>query len=247
MLQLERERERGRERATPHSLLLVEDDDSMRKLMAAFFKSQGYNVSESATLRSAARLLHALHFDAVILDLQLEDGEGYDLLRERVKDKDGPKVIVVSVRDQVSDRIVSLELGADDYLSKPVDLRELALRVRRSLRRDAASAAGRPTRELLDLDGDTRLNVADRSIVREGGSPVRLANREFRLLLMFLDASGAILAREAISRSLYGRRERPESRSIDVLVCDLRRKLNLAKVNFRIKTIRGEGYVAAIE
>ena len=116
MLQLERERERGRDRATPYSLLLVEDDDSMRKLMAAFFKSQGYNVSESATLRSAARLLQALHFDAVILDLQLEDGEGYDLLRERVKEKDGPKVIVVSVRDQVSDRIVSLELGADDYL-----------------------------------------------------------------------------------------------------------------------------------
>ena len=247
MLQLERERERGRERATPYSLLLVEDDNSMRKLMAAFFKSQGYNVSESATLRSAVRLLQALHFDAVILDLQLEDGEGYDLLRERVKDKDGPKVIVVSVRDQVSDRIVSLELGADDYLSKPVDLRELALRVRRSLRRDAGGAAGRPSRELLDLDGDTRLNVADRSVVREGAAPVRLANREFRLLLMFLDASGAILAREAISRSLYGRRERPESRSIDVLVCDLRRKLNQAKVNFRIKTIRGEGYVAAVE
>lgn len=222
-------------------VLIVEDDTATRQLIAGFLKRQGYDCFEAWTASSAMRLVQSQSFDFVILDLELEGDDGYILLRQANEDQ--PIYIVVSSRTDVVDRLLSFELGADDYMTKPIDLRELQLRLQRSRKRTARDASKGGELFCRELDGVLMLNVRERAIMRGNRVLCLLNRREFKALCMFLDRPNKVISRDDISRELTGRRNLKESRAVDVLVSNVRAKLASAESQSKIKNIRGEGYM----
>lgn len=228
-----------------NSILIVEDDIAIRRLISAHLKSHGFNIVEAWSVGSAARLLAMKRFDAMILDLELEDGEGFELLRsERAAEM---LTLVVSAREQIVDRIVSFELGADDYLTKPIDFRELLMRLRRSMRRGPMKRSDVGGASLLDIDSRLKLNIVERAVMDGDNTVCRLTNREFKLLCLFLKNPSVVVARARIAREVIGHALKAESRVVDVLVSDLRLKLHDAEAATRIRNVRGEGYVMGVE
>ena len=227
------------------SVLVVEDDVAIRRLVSAHLKSNGFNVIEAWSIVSASRLLCIKHFDAMILDLELEDGEGYELLKDKMVSD--IMTLVVSAREQVVDRIISFELGADDYLTKPIDLRELVMRLRRSLTRGAVKKKGAAAEPMLDIDARLKLNIVERTIIEGDRTICRLSSRELKLLCLFIKNPSVALSRDKIAREVMGHAFSAESRVVDVLVSDLRLKLQAAQAAAQLKNVRGEGYVMGME
>jgi DNA-binding response OmpR family regulator len=221
-------------------VLVVEDETATRQLISAFLKRQGYDCIEAWTASSALSLVQLQPFDFVILDLELEDEEGYQLLRQAQGDK--PIYIVVSSRTDVADRLLSFELGADDYMTKPIDLRELQLRLQRSKKRNH-NELGAGAELVRKLDGDLVLNMRDRAIMTGGRVHFLLNRREFKTLCLFVERPGKVITRDELARELTGRHNLKESRAIDVLVSNVRAKLTSSGSQSRIKNIRGEGYM----
>ena len=228
-----------------NSILVVEDDMAIRKLISAHLKSNGFDVIEAWSIDSAARLLALKQFDAMILDLELEDGEGYELLRSERSAK--LLTLVVSAREQVVDRIISFELGADDYITKPINLRELVMRLRRSLRRGSPKPGEAEGESVIGIDARLRLNIIERSILEGEKTLCRLSSREMKLLCLFLKSPSVALSRDKIGRQVIGRSFPTDSRAVDVLVSDLRLKLNAAHAAVQIRNVRGEGYMMSVE
>ena len=223
------------------SILVVEDDAPIRRLVAMCLKSNGFNVVEAWTISSVRRLVESTKFYAMILDLELEDGEGYDILR---LDRSRSLVtLVISARDQIIDRIVSLELGADDYLTKPIDMRELLLRLRRSIARAANPSKQREDSLALDADGSVTLNLVERALFKGDKLVASLPSREFKILRLMFERRGKIVSREQISWEIMRRKVIGESRAVDMLVSGVRRKLRQTGSRTEIKSIRGEGYI----
>ncbi len=217
--------------------LLVEDDEGIASSLASHLQRAGWAVDRAGTLARAWAALTAEPFDVVLLDLGLPDGDGSDLLR-RLRQSTGPglpdaatPVLIMTARDQVSARIAGLDLGADDYLTKPFNLDELAARLRALHRR----ALGRAT-ATLDWQ-DIHLDPAART-VQQAGRPVELSAREFDVLLALLEASPRVLSKGQIETRLYNWDQALDSNAIEVHVHHLRRKLG-ERV---IKTVRGVGY-----
>lgn len=220
------------------SVLLVDDDTELSKLL------EEYLLSEQLTLESAhdgpSGLEKALsnHPAVVVLDVMLPGMSGLDVLKQ-LRQKSSVPVLMLTARGSELDRILGLELGADDYLAKPFNPRELVARLRAILRRTSGnSAAGHPI-HLADLE----LHPESRSVTC-GGKPVSLTGAEFDLLHAFLRNPGKIISREDLTQAALGRPMSPMDRSIDVHVSNLRRKLGSYDGDQeRIKAIRGSGYV----
>ena len=227
------------------SILIVDDDRAIRSLFTKYLKTLGYYVYETWSVGSAKRLLASMKFDVVLLDLELDDGEGFDLLKADLNAANN--VIVISVRQDVVDKIASFELGADDYIVKPVDLRELGLRLKRTLERGQRGEGATPLEATVDIDGKFHLNVASRTIAGDGVRPIALSSNEFRLLCTFLNNQRRVIRREEIALELMGKRFLGKSRAIDVLVSDVRRKLKAAETSLKLKSVRGEGYICEVE
>jgi two-component system OmpR family response regulator/two-component system response regulator QseB len=217
--------------------LLVEDDEGISGGLASHLKRSGWAVDVASTLATAWAALAAEPFDVVLLDLGLPDGDGSDLLR-RIRQSapaglpdPATSVLIMTARDQVSARIAGLDLGADDYVTKPFDLDELAARLRALQRR----AVGRATATL----GweDIHLDPAART-VHKAGQTVDLSAREFDVLLALLEVSPRVLSKGQIETRLYNWDQALDSNAIEVHVHRLRRKLG-ERV---IKTVRGVGY-----
>ena len=220
-------------------VLIVDDDVELCELVTEYLSGEGFEIEAvhdgNDGLRRALTGEHVL----VVLDIMLPGMNGLDVLRNLRKQSRIPVLILTARGDDV-DRIVGLEIGADDYLPKPFNPRELMARVRAILRRSHGEAQTAGEKVAV---GDVELDPASR-VVRRAGDPVELTSVEFALLEALMRAAGQVVTREQLAQNVLGRRFMPYDRSIDVHVSKLRRKLGDQSADAeRIKTIRGVGYV----
>jgi two-component system OmpR family response regulator/two-component system response regulator QseB len=222
--------------------LVVEDDAAIAAGLQVNLQRRGWAVDTVDTLEAAWTALATETFHVVLLDLGLPDGDGTELLRRlRAARPDGrpdpsTPVLIMTARDEVQARVHGLDLGADDYVTKPFDIDELAARLRALRRR----AAGRATATL--ACGDVRIDPAARTVLR-AGEPVELSAREFDVLLALMEARPRVLSKPQIEGRLYNWSSALDSNAIEVHVHRLRRKLGEAV----IRTVRGVGYFVPVE
>jgi two-component system OmpR family response regulator/two-component system response regulator QseB len=212
-------------------ILLVEDDPQLGDGLTVGLRQAGFAVDWVKDGNSADHALQAESFDLVVLDLGLPRLSGMQVLtRARGRGQTAP-VLILTARDATGDKVSGLDAGADDYLVKPVDLDELAARIRALTRRSAGRAAP------LLTHGDIVLDPAAHSITL-AGAPVELSVREFSLLQMLLENAGRVLSRTQLEQSVYGWRDEPDSNALEVHIHHLRKKLG----SELIRTLRGVGY-----
>ncbi|ROR29516.1 response regulator [Inmirania thermothiophila] len=228
----------------PH-VLVVDDDPEIRALLAAYLERNGLRASTAEDGRAMWRALAEDRIDLVILDLMLPGEDGLTLCRD-LRARSSVPVIMLTARGEETDRIVGLEMGADDYVAKPFSPRELLARIKAVLRR-AGGAAGTAPGRRYRFAGWT-LDAVTRQLTSPEGTVVPLSGAEYRLLRVFLERPGRVLARDRLLDLARGREAAPFDRSIDVLVSRLRRRLGDDGREPRlIRTVRGEGYVLAAE
>ena len=227
----------------PPHILVVDDDPEIGALLERYLGRQGFVVSVAADGARLRSLLARGPADMILLDLGLPGEDGLTLLRELQQRWRGP-VIVISGRGESVERVVGLEMGADDYVTKPFDLRELLARIRSVLRRARPdSAVAPPGRAAYAFDG-LRLDVDARHLLDRNGRDVSLTTGEFELLLAFVQRPNQVLSRDQLLGSLHGREAGPMDRTIDMQVGRLRRKIEADPSDPRlIKAVRGAGYV----
>lgn len=229
----------------PH-VLVVEDDAEIVNLLSRYLGGQGMSVSVAESAHQLHHVLGGREVDLILLDLGLPDADGLTLMRELRQRWHGP-LIIVSGRGEPVERIVGLELGADDYVTKPFDLRELLARIRSVLRR-AQPVAPPPERrdsQGFEFDG-LKLDVAARQLHDRSGQPVALTTGEFELLLALLQRPHQVFSRDQLMNALHGRESGPYDRAIDVQIGRLRRKLEANPAEPAIiKSVRGAGYLFA--
>ncbi|MGU1234928.1 response regulator [Pseudomonas aeruginosa] len=212
-------------------VLLTEDDDLIASGIVAGLNAQGLTVDRVASAADTQALLQVARFDVLVLDLGLPDEDGLRLLqRLRQQGVDLP-VLVLTARDAVTDRVAGLQAGADDYLLKPFDLRELGTRLHTLQRRSAGRCVNVIEHGRLSYDPSTRETWLD-------GRPVELSRREQALLQALLNNRGRILSGEQLKDSVYGFGDEVESNALNVHIHHLRRKLG----NAIVQTVRGLGY-----
>lgn len=222
------------------TLLIVDDDRELGQMLNEYLTGEGFGIEIVADGAEAIERLAREAYDLVILDVMLPSLNGFEVLR-RLRQTLTLPVIMLTARGADVDRIVGLELGADDYLSKPFNPRELVARIRAVLRRlggREAEDANQPiTVGPLRLDPGTLAAYAS-------GQLVRLTGTEYRVLEMLMRASGQVQSRENLTEKVLGRRLTPYDRSIDTHVSNLRRKLGLGEGGLpEIRSVRGAGYV----
>lgn len=213
-------------------ILLAEDDSLLGDGLRAGLRQLGFQVDWVRDGEAAERELQAQQYAAAVLDLGLPRKDGMDVLAAVRQAGISTPVLVLTARDAVPDRIRGLDVGADDYVVKPVDLHELAARLRALVRR----AHGQP-QECLTAQ-DIVLDPAARS-VRQAGEPVMLSTREFDLLQAFMLSADRVLSREQLEQQLYSWGQEVESNAVEVHIHNLRRKLGAALIH----TVRGVGYM----
>lgn len=225
-------------------MLLIEDSVSSRLLVTEYLGQRGLTIVCARGLAEAREILPILRPAVTILDIELEDGDGFELIEE-IKDFRS-RCIVVSVRSEASDRKRALRLSADDYLCKPFDIEELYLRVV-NLASNPYSP-GRPVRDATVRLGSIHINLATRAMLDKNGMPlVLLTQTEFLMLETLCKNSNFVVSKEALSQASLGHRYLPSSRSLEVLVSRLRHKLTLLDPCIILKSVRGEGYVLYLE
>jgi two-component system response regulator CpxR len=226
-----------------HRILIVDDDTAFTEMVREFLELEGFTVEAvSEGISAAARSLEK--FDLIVLDVMLPGLSGFEVLR-RVRQKSDLPVIMLTARGEDIDRILGLETGADDYVSKPVNPRELLARIRAVLRRTVV--APQPAAHEI-LVGDVRVNSASRDAWL-ASAKLDLTSAEFNLLECFLRAAGRVLSRDELSAAAFGRQAHGHAvdRNVDTLVSKLRRKLSPhGEVEDRIKTVRNAGYIYAV-
>jgi two-component system OmpR family response regulator len=212
-------------------ILLIEDDEALGRAVAEQVAADGHAVDRVTCIADGTDSVRAVPYDLVLLDLMLPDGRGVDFLRGRRAAGDATPVIILTARDQITDRIAGLNAGADDYLVKPFDLSELSARIAAVARR----YSGNPN-PLVTL-GDLDIDLASRAVHR-AGRPVDLTAKEWAIFEALIQRPGAILSKWQLEERLYDFGAEIESNTIEVHVSRLRKKLD-RKV---IETVRGMGY-----
>lgn len=228
-------------------LLLVDDDRHLLALLQAYLEAAGYRVSTAASARDARQQLARQAIDLVVLDVMLPGEDGLQLCRElRQRDQPQPPIVMLTARSDEADRVLGLEMGADDYVCKPFATRELLARVRSVLRRTRALPprlrATAPAR--CHAFNGWLLDAVARQLTDATGTLVPLTGGEYRLLQVFVEHPQRVLSRDQLLTLTQGRDADPFDRSIDLLVSRLRRRLGDGPPEPRlIKTVRHEGYV----
>jgi DNA-binding response OmpR family regulator len=218
------------------NILIIDDDQELCALLEDFLQLEGFSTSSIHDGADAIELCKGTEYDAIVLDVMLPRVQGFDVLR-RLRDFTSTPVIMLTARGDETDRIVGLEMGADDYLPKPCNPRELAARLRAILRRIDNTSA--PPPELLDIDGLVA-STTERKVTL-GGMELKLTTAEFNVLLVLMGHAGEVVNKEMLSQQALGRALTAYDRSIDVHVSNLRKKLVGADAEL-IKNIRGVGY-----
>jgi two-component system OmpR family response regulator len=232
---------------TPH-ILVVDDDREIRDLLSKFLERQGMRVTAARDAREARRLWPLGRYHLVVLDLMMPGESGLDFARWLRGQEDVPIVMLTAMAEE-TDRIVGLELGADDYVTKPFNPRELLARIRAVLRRTGAEGGAGPAKEpaarAIRFAGWT-LEPGRRRLLNPDGVEVPLTGGEYELLQVLVERPNRVLTRDMLMDLLRGRQAGPFDRAIDVAVSRLRRKLEDDGRNPQvIKTVRGGGYVLA--
>ncbi len=225
-------------------ILVVDDDIRIRQMLARYFEDEGYRVttvSDGAGLRDC---MLRMPVDIILLDLVLPGGEDGLMLAREVRTRSDVPIIMLTGRDDVVDRIVGLEIGADDYIAKPFHLREVLARLRTVLRRRQPVAAARiETGEAICFDG-WRLDLGRRQLLTAEGAEIVLTTGEFDMLAVLARHSGRVMSREVLMDLTHGRGLEAFDRTIDAQIARLRKKIERdPKQPSLIKSVRGIGYV----
>ena len=224
-------------------VLVIDDDVELCRLVMQFMTGEGFTIDCVTSGRDGVQRVLSGDYALVMLDVMMPDMNGYDVLR-RIRGESRTPVLMLTARGDTLDRVLGLEMGADDYLPKPFDPSELAARIRAILRRTGPPRSdflGSPPASI--VVGDVELDPGVR-IARRNGEVVDLTTVEFELLAVLMRAAGRTVSRDALVREVLGREFSPFDRSIDTHVCNLRRKIGpLADGTDRIKGVRGAGYL----
>jgi DNA-binding response OmpR family regulator len=222
------------------TILLVDDEESVQKLLTYPLERDGFRVVQARDGDEALRRFDAQRFDLVVLDLMLPKMDGLEVCK-RLRARSSVPIIMLTARDDELDKVVGLELGADDYITKPFSIREFRSRVRALLRRAAAPRQESPEPESIELDG-LRIDSARRTVELDG-KPVQLTYVEFELLRALASSPGRVFTRSQLLEQLWGDSAYREQRTIDVHIRHLREKLEPDPREPRlIFTVRGVGY-----
>jgi DNA-binding response OmpR family regulator len=224
---------------TQKKILLVEDEESIAEPLAAALRREGFDVFRAGTAADGREALRTRSPDLVLLDVMLPDGDGRDLLRE-IRSTSRVPVVMLTARGEEMDRVLGLELGADDYVSKPFSAAELVARLRAVLRRTAALP---PSGEQQVLQvGDVEVDP-DRRLVTRGGEPLETTVKEFELLRVLVENAGKLVRRETLMNEVWDPGWWGSTKTLDVHVSSLRRKLGDDPASPRyIHTLRGVGF-----
>lgn len=212
-------------------VLLVEDDGELASAMKSFLGARGFVVSTAASLGEARKLLPLSVWAVVLLDLHLPDGDGLDLLPAIQRHAPEASTLILTAKDQVSDRIRGLDAGADDYLVKPFDTDELLARLRAIQRRSSGSGSSVLSFGRIDID-------LSRNRVTVDKMPIDLTAKEWTLLQVLVTRADRVHSKESLLSALYGFDEEADSNTLEVFISNLRRKLG----KDAIQTLRGIGY-----
>jgi len=223
-------------------VLIVDDDREIRRLVSRFLSENGLRVTAVADAPDADRAIAAGGIDIVVLDLMLPGEDGLSFAR-RLRQTSAVPILMLTARGEDTDRIVGLEIGADDYVAKPFNPRELLARIRAVLRRSGEGAA-RPAKARQHVFAGWRLDTVRRELRRADGTLVPMTDTEFDLLTVFVEQPQRVLSRDQLLDRLRGRVAQAFDRSIDVAVMRLRRKIEPDPAHPElIKTVRNGGYV----
>lgn len=222
----------------PH-ILVVDDDADLRDLIGDFLLGHGFRVSRAANGDEMGRVLAAESIDLIVLDLMMPGEDGLSLIR-RMRGGSGPPIIMLSAMGADHDRIIGLEVGADDYLSKPCNPRELLARVRAVLRRgDRAGGAANTVRL-----GALMVDLVHRQLISGDGERTVLSDAEFRVLAALIERPQRVVTRDQLIEATRGINSEVFDRAIDVTISRLRKKLGDAEM---IRTLRNEGYMLTLK
>lgn len=228
-------------------VLVIDDDVELTELVVEYLAPEGFGVDVADDGLVGVERALAGDYAIIVLDVMLPGINGFEVLR-RIRAKSRTPVLMLTARGADVDRIVGLELGADDYLPKPFNPRELVARIHAILRRTQArseTAASDSASETLTV-GDVRLNIGARTVHR-GGDVIELTAAEFDMLAELITNAGRVVSRDKLAEAALGRPLAPLDRSVDMHVSSLRRKLGSEVDGIeRIKTVRGAGYVYAV-
>ena len=218
-------------------LLLIEDDASLREIMQRALKSEGYIVESAGTYFEACDKIAGYSYDCIMLDIMLPDGNGLQLLEQIKKNGNDARVIIISARDSLDDKITGLDLGADDYLAKPFYMAELSARIKSVMRRGNGAVSNTMTAGNITLDLGSRR-------IRVDGNDVPLLKKEFDILLYFMQRPSHIVDKAVLAEAVWGDH-------IDMVdnfqfvyaqIKNLRKKLSEAGASINIKAVYGFGY-----
>src|SRR6516162_664412 len=225
-------------------ILIVDDQREICDLVQEYLSGEGYRTSTAQSGAEMRRVMAQSPVDLVILDLMLPGEDGLTLARSLRQDLPNVGIIILTGRGEIVDRIIGLEMGADDYLPKPFHLRELLARVKSVLRRASSRAQREPAGSARARFAGWHLDLATRELVSPTGGEVRLTTGEFDLLAAFVNNANQVLSRDRLLDLARNREAGPFDRTIDVQVGRLRRKLEDDPQNpTLIKTVRGSGYI----
>jgi len=227
-------------------LLLVDDEAALREPLADYLSRQGFSVSQAASAAQARSHLRSNSPDLVLLDIMMPGEDGLSLCRHLSESRSIP-TIMLTAKGEATDRIVGLEIGADDYVVKPFDPRELVARIRSVLRRAAREATPPADNEMLAFDG-WLLDPLKRRLINPEGAVVAISSAEFRLLTAFLDHPRQVLDRDRLLDMVQGREAHLFDRAVDNQISRLRRKIEADSRNPQlIQTVWGGGYMLAAD
>jgi two-component system cell cycle response regulator CtrA len=217
-------------------VLLVEDDPTSARGVSLMLKSGGAVVDQADTGEEALELVRHYDYDIVVLDLMLPDIEGYEVVRRMRSARDDTPVVILSGLSRPQAKVKGLGIGADDFITKPVDKAELLARMKAVMRRSMGFS--QPQLRI----GGLRLNLDSREVM-VGDTPVHLTGKEYAILELLVLRKGMVLTKEAFLNHLYGGLDEPEMKIIDVFICKLRKKLAQAGADSLIGTVWGRGYM----
>lgn len=232
--------------ATAPHVLVVDDDPEIAGLLSRYLEGHGLKVSIAVDGSGLRAAMDGAPVDAILLDLGLPDEDGLTLVRDLRSRWQGP-LIIVSGRGESVDQVVGLELGADDYVSKPFDLRELLARIRSVLRRASAPIQAPVAPQTGFEFAGLRLELFSRRLIGRDGRDIALTAGEFDLLVALLHRPNHVLSRDQLMTATHGRQAGPFDRAIDMQVGRLRRKIEAEGQPQIIKSVRGAGYLFAVQ
>ena len=230
---------------TAEQVLVIDDDAELCKLVTRYLTQEGFQIASVNGGASGAELALSGNYALVVLDVMMPGVNGFDVLR-RIRAESRIPVLMLTAKGDALDRVLGLEMGADDYLPKPFNPQELVARIRAILRRakPVATDSGQSVATPIVV-GDVEMDYGAR-VVRRGHEILNLTTVEFDLLEVLLQAAGQVVGREKLTRDVLGREFSPFDRSIDTHVCNLRKKIGLLEDGTeRIKGVRGIGYLYA--